>query len=70
MTREQFLNLSADEQNVFLSKLHHAIRNDEDSFNDAFFIVKVAEITGVFRNVKFGNEIYNDAETDLQLNQI
>lgn len=52
--REQFINADTDERNIFISKLIHAISNNDCAFRDAKFIVWSAEITGMFNNVKFG----------------
>lgn len=56
MTREHFINEDTAEQHLFISKLVHAIRNNDDAFRDADYIVRSAEATGMFNNVKFGAE--------------
>jgi hypothetical protein len=56
MTRQQFLNLPEAEKNIFISKLLHVIRNDDDAFREASFIVTAGQLTGMLKNVKFGGE--------------
>ena len=58
MTREQFLQLDETEQNKFIAKLIHALRNNNTCFEYADWIVQAASKNGLFDNVKFGAETY------------
>jgi hypothetical protein len=71
LTRQQFLNATEREQQIFISKLLHVVRSDDDAFREADYMVRSAEITGMFNNVKFGAEIYkNEAEKDLHVQEL
>lgn len=59
MTRKEFLQLSQAEQNIFISKLLHAIRVKDVCFEHANWVVGLAEKTGLLDSVKFGNEVYS-----------
>lgn len=63
MTRIEFLHLTEHEQNVFISKLLHAVRTNDYSFNNAIRIVEIAEINKMFEQVKFGSNIYQNKTT-------
>jgi hypothetical protein len=70
LTRQQFLNATEREQQIFISKLLHVVRSDDDAFREADYM-RSAEITGMFNNVKFGAEIYkNEAEKDLHVQEL
>jgi hypothetical protein len=60
MTRQAFLQLSVSEQNIFLSKLIHAARNNDTCFSYASFVVGAAEDEGLFSSVKFGNAVFEE----------
>lgn len=60
MTRTEFLQLPEQDQNIFISKLLHAIRVKDVLFEHANWIVGLAEKTGLLDNVKFGNEVYKE----------
>ncbi len=71
MGHAEFLQLPEREQNIFITKLVHAIKNNKDCFQYADFVVQAAEVTGMFKNIKFGSEIFNnDAERDLLVSEL
>lgn len=62
MTHKQFLEQSESEQDTFFAKLIHSIMNNSTAYERAKLIVDTCEKLGVFDNVKFGSEVYNDSE--------
>lgn len=60
MTHEQFLNQSEVEQDTFFAKLIHATMNNSTAYERAKLIVDTCENLGVFDNVKFGSEVYQE----------
>jgi hypothetical protein len=63
-TRQQFLKAEDQERNLFISKLMHIMQSNDHFFSEVAYLVRVAEITGMFNNVKFGaEEVYKQQTT-------
>ncbi len=70
ISRNQFLSSTDTDRQIFITKLIHAIRNNDISFMHAYLVVYAAEKNGMFKNVKFGAEVFNKVvERDLIASQ-
>lgn len=60
-TRQEFIQAEEAEQQLFISKLLHAIRRSDIFFNAADSIIQAASAVGVYDNIKFGvEEVYGE----------
>jgi hypothetical protein len=53
---KQFLNMQKDQQDLFISKLNHAVTHNDILFAAGKKLIEKAEEAGVFEDVKFGAE--------------
>lgn len=60
MTHKEFLEQPEAEQDTFFAKLIHSIMNNSTAFERAKLIVDTCEKLGVFDNVKFGSEVFQE----------
>lgn len=64
---DMFNKLSEEEQNIFISKLNHAVKSNEILFLAAKRLIRTAEESGVFDDVKIGKEeVYADPRFSTQ----
>lgn len=60
MTRKEFLQLPEYDQKIFIAKLLTAVKQNDDAFKHAEYVIVMAEKEGKYK-VRFGNEVYRDA---------
>jgi hypothetical protein len=60
MTLADFKKLDKIEQDVFISKMLHAVKNSNEYFMFADSIVHNASLDGMFNNIKFGSDVYKE----------
>lgn len=63
MTCEKYQELSATEKTVMVGRIVHAMQSDNELFDYAVDLIKIAEMRGLFDNVK----ILPETDTDLQV---
>jgi hypothetical protein len=56
---KQFLKMDKDQQDLFISKLNHAVTHNDILFACGSRLIEKAEEAGVFEDVKFGKEVFN-----------
>jgi hypothetical protein len=60
MTLADFKKLDEVEQNIFIAKMLHAVKNSSEYFMFADSIVFNAQLDGLYNEVKFGSDVYNN----------